>query len=131
MAAKQAFVLQKSKMSAVASRILGYLSLARYYRHRFANVGADVKKRTYISLNELLFGDDAKKIIKNRDYFKVASNYPVSKMVNGRYVTPWSGKTEKGFIDTMKYVMTANPRSLAMPEGITSISQLPVSNKVV
>ncbi len=77
--------------------------------------------RKYISIKDLLNDDD------ETDSFavpKTTENYPVSKQINGRFVSPWSKQTEKKPFDVLKYLLTSKQQKLLMKDNSDSHTML-------
>jgi hypothetical protein len=77
--------------------------------------------RNYISIKDLLSGDDE---TDNFAVGKATENYPISKQVNGRFVSPWSKQTEKKPFDVLKYLLTSKQQKLLMKDNSESHTML-------
>jgi hypothetical protein len=62
-----------------------------------------VYRRPYLSLREMIFGEDECKVEEARLGTMLQ---PVAKKVNGRFISPWSSQTEKKATDVVKYLLT-------------------------
>lgn len=81
---------------------------SRLLQHLKDRIG---QNRRYISLRELIWGERLPSAADNR---LGTTEQPIAKKVDGRYVSPWSIKTEKKIGDVLRYLWTRKQMKLKL-----------------
>ena len=75
--------------------------------------------RRYVSLQDIVFGDEdpsyAELVNKNKQNIKL---YPISKKVNGKFISPWASKTNKKFSDVVKLMWRKKRTRMQFPNNL-------------
>ncbi len=81
--------------------------------------------RSYIAIQDLLPGDDDNDNSAGKKNLMLLENYPLSKRVNGRFVSPWTKETEKKPFTVMRYLIARKQERLELPDNIESTTTIP------
>ena len=84
--------------------------------HSFGRLGTS---RQYVSLQDLVFGESSKEPSDKLYKAALAANsepLPVATKKNGRFISPWSHKTEKKSWDVLKFLLTRQEHKLRSQE---------------
>ena len=85
--------------------------------------GVARNSRFYLQLKDLIEveEDDVGTFTKG----KLAENYPLSRKVNGRFVSPWTKDTIKKPSVALKYLFTRKEQRLQLPGNVDSTTTIP------
>lgn len=72
--------------------------------------------RQYISIKDIFFPDMEERVIERK---LSTLDQPLCKLVKGRYVSPWSSKTEKTAFDILKYLFITGKTLLQLLDSKT------------
>ena len=67
--------------------------------------------RSYVSVRDVLLGVDP----SDADIEKFNKEFPIPTLVKGRYLSPWSNKTEKRFFQVLDYLWNRKQNKLTLP----------------
>jgi predicted metal-dependent RNase len=84
------------------------------------------QRQPYISLKDLFMSEDAKEMEAAR---LGTMEQPVAKRINGRYVSPYSSKTEKKAWDVIKLLISSRQNRIKL-KNVTETSKF-ITNKIV
>ena len=77
------------------------------------------QRRAYVSVRDLFTGAaaaDAEHV--SREWHTSAQQIPTARLVNGRYVSPWTEQTEKSFTAALKWMATRQQNKLKLPPSV-------------
>jgi N-acyl-phosphatidylethanolamine-hydrolysing phospholipase D len=78
-------------------------------------------QRSYVSIRDVILGIDP----SDSELAKFDQDYPQCKVVKGRYLSPWSNKTEKSFTEVFDYFWNRKQNKLRLPNlESTSLKEL-------
>lgn len=81
----------------------------------------------YVSLKDIVFGEEDPSYTElinksaNRQQMKY---YPISKKVNGKFISPWSSQTNKKFSDVVKLMLTKKRPRMQYPNQLKTSTLL-------